>query len=110
MALNGTTTEENYPYLAYQSECLADRFPSAVQLPKAFEGSILNFSKILNLEIIFFAEDLMGNEEDLKQRITEIGPVVVVLHATTNFINYKSGVFYEENCPNGYDSFNHAVG
>lgn len=50
-----------------------------------------------------------GSEKDLTQAVTQIGPIAVAMHSTESFQHYKSGYFYERNCPNDAQSINHAV-
>ena len=42
----------------------------------------------------------------LTNAIANVGPISVALYVTSNFQNYKSGVFIDTTCPN---SVNHAV-
>lgn len=48
-----------------------------------------------------------GDEEGMKWLLANYGPVVVTIWATDAFTSYKSGVYYEKNCPQ--DAANHAI-
>lgn len=48
-----------------------------------------------------------GDDAALQWIVANYGPVVVTLWATDPFTSYKTGVYYEPDCPT--DSSNHAV-
>jgi hypothetical protein len=48
----------------------------------------------------------IANETLLTNAIANVGPISVALYVTSNFQNYKSGVFRDTTCPNSVD---HAV-
>lgn len=54
---------------------------------------------------------LRGDENAMKVQIASYGPTVAVIQVTRAFQQYKSGVFYDPNCPSGKQCnvFNHAV-
>lgn len=52
---------------------------------------------------------LNGNETQLQQILSQQGPVTVVMYASTMFMGYKSGIFYDNACPTGCNNYNHAV-
>jgi cathepsin L len=43
----------------------------------------------------------------MKEFLANFGPATVVMWVAESFLSYKSGVYYEDNCPKG--SVNHAV-
>lgn len=55
--------------------------------------------------------NLNGREDLLKNIFALDGPVVVVMCATTAFLKYKSGIFWDtiDNCPPGCNNVNHAM-
>ena len=48
-----------------------------------------------------------GDEQMLKETVAKFGPVSVAINADGDFSNYKSGVYYEEDC--SPDALDHAV-
>nr|AJF94917.1 cathepsin L8 [Nephilengys cruentata] len=88
---NGIDTEASYPYVGVQNSCLFNKLTVGatcagyVDLPE-------------------------GDEKVLKQAVTKIGPISVAINAgAESFHNYKSGIYYEPNCPNDVDDLTHAV-
>lgn len=55
--------------------------------------------------------NLNGREDLLKNIFALEGPVVIVMCASSKFLNYKSGIFSDsiENCPVGCTNVNHAM-
>ena len=39
-----------------------------------------------------------GDQENLKVAVATIGPIAVKIYATTNFVTYSTGVFYDSLC------------
>lgn len=54
--------------------------------------------------------ELSGDEEQLKKLVYTLGPVAVVIYASQAFTQYVDGVYYEPDCPNDMESYNHAIG
>ncbi len=54
----------------------------------------------LNIDNIY-TFDLNGDEEELKLKLANFGPLVVTIHVSRNrlFHLYDSGVFYDDDCP-----------
>lgn len=50
---------------------------------------------------------MSGDEEAVKWLVVNYGPVAVTIWATDAFTSYKSGVYYEKDCPTMQR--NHAV-
>ncbi|XP_018569740.1 cathepsin L1-like [Anoplophora glabripennis] len=84
---HGITKEEEYPYQEKQGECRQDKFKS-IKLP--------------SIEILKIRDE----EDALKEAVTKFGPVIVCVYASSKWMFYKSGVWYEKEC--SYNS-NHAM-
>ena len=67
-----------------------------------------NFSS-QRTKIKFYNLVTPGDEIALKTAVTIFGPLSVSIKVTTNFIFYKSGVFFDPSCNDGQRSTNHAV-
>jgi hypothetical protein len=50
---------------------------------------------------------MQGDEDAVVWLVANYGPVVTVMFASEGFTQYKSGIFYEENCPK--EQRNHAI-
>ncbi|XP_070495746.1 uncharacterized protein [Chironomus tepperi] len=88
---NAITTDSSYPYVAYQSDCFANRFGKALYINDTYE------------------EELNGDEDYMKYLVYNYGPIVVVIYASDGFTQYGGGVFSEPDCPNDLNSYNHAI-
>ena len=86
----GVVTERSYPYKMVQQRCH----------PKA-EAIVANITSWKDID--------EGDEEALKKALAYNGPVAVAIHVSDRFKFYKSGVYFEENCPNSREQLNHAV-
>lgn len=50
---------------------------------------------------------MQGDEESMKWLVANYGPQAVTMWVTDAFTKYKSGVYYEQDCPT--DKRNHAI-
>lgn len=82
----------SYPYTGVQKACKSPLPPSVT--PK--------------LGNHIFEYDPKKDETLLKDIVSAEGPVVIAIYVTDNFVQYKSGVFYDGNCPTN-NAVNHAV-
>jgi len=86
----GIDTEVSYPYTARDGNCqynpgnIGGNASHCVTLPK-------------------------GDEDSLKQAVATIGPVAIAISVNDAFANYHSGVYTDDNCPNGVNDLDHAV-
>jgi len=88
-AKNGIMRSFDYPYQASQGVCAFHR-QTAVATMKAF-GTLK-----------------AGDETILTEAIEKINPIAVLIYASENFVNYKSGIFYDTLCLSA-PGVNHAV-
>jgi hypothetical protein len=68
------------------------------------------FTMTKALYLFYFPVELNGDEDYLKYLVATYGPIIVVIWVNDPFVQYKSGVYYETDCPNDMESFNHAIG
>lgn len=92
---NGIPFGSSYCYSGVQNNCAAPNPLSFFVFPR-FGSKTVQYK-------------LNGNETQLKTILASKGPVVVVMYASTTFMRYKSGIFYDNDCPSGCNSYNHAV-
>ncbi|KAK7082404.1 hypothetical protein SK128_002755 [Halocaridina rubra] len=85
---DGIESEDDYPYEAKDDTCKYNARKSVAK----DQG---------------YAEIPQGDEEALKKAVGIHGPISVAIIVTEDFINYKSGVYYNENCNN--EHINHGV-
>lgn len=103
---NGLTVEQSYPYVAYQSDCLAKRFGKVLLINDTFEGkSVLPDDQFIPKLIFELTEEINGDEEHLKFLVYNYGPIVVVIYASDGFTQYAGGIFSESDCPNDMNRF-----
>ena len=55
------------------------------------------------------ALSLYSDEEHLLAAVAKVGPVSVAIHVTPKMMRYGTGVYFEEGCPSGMSTLNHAV-
>jgi Papain family cysteine protease len=91
MKKKGISNGLKYTYKAVTQKCqrIPKKWPPVLKIPNACEIEVA------------------GNEETLKKIIAQIGPVAGVMAVTDGFVNYDSGVFYDEDCVEA--SPNHAI-
>ncbi|KAL3285482.1 hypothetical protein HHI36_000014 [Cryptolaemus montrouzieri] len=80
----GIDSEEDYPYLEYQSDC--------EQRESVFR--IRSYA------------DIEHNEQSLQQAVSEIGPISIGIDATNELQNYASGILIDQTCS---QQVNHGV-
>lgn len=86
----GLETENSYPYLARDSSCTYDETQERITVDGPFNITA-------------------GDEEQLKEELFNNGPVSVSFHVRDDFMDYESGVYSSEGCPDTEQDVNHAV-
>lgn len=81
----------SYQYYGFKTRCRAN----VPKIPMNIKATVQNYTA--------------GNENMMKEIVANVGPVAVVISATSNFQLYKSGVFYDTTCNSNCSSVNHAV-
>lgn len=76
----GIETEKSYPYIGMKDRCHHKR-----------KNSLLELSHFVQIPI--------GNETALTDAIANHGPITVTFSLKINLVFYKSGIYYEEICP-----------
>ena len=88
-AKNGIETSRDYPYVGKSGVC---------QFRK--EKAYMNDSGFT---------DVPEHEETMRQVVAKFGPVSAAMNANDDFMSYKSGVYYNDDCKDGIFHLNHAV-
>jgi len=87
-------SQESYPYVGYQKPCEFNR--------NAVTATISSWNHVPFTRFFWYKF-----ENNLMSALRDYGPVSVYMYASSQFVNYRSGVFYD-NSYNG-QSINHAV-
>lgn len=56
-----------------------------------------------------YAEWIRGNEDDMKNYLTSVGPVVIAMYVSDSFYSYNNGIYSDSSCPSNCDDLNHAM-
>ncbi|XP_063905468.1 procathepsin L-like [Zophobas morio] len=88
---NGIDTVESYPYESYTV------------------GTCRFSSKNVGATIAGYVNITEGDEDELKTVVGTIGPVTVVITTDYMWTSYRDGVYYNEDCMNTSEIFNHVV-
>ncbi|KAJ3648350.1 hypothetical protein Zmor_020160 [Zophobas morio] len=88
---NGIDTVESYPYESYNV------------------GPCRFSSETIGAKIAGYVNVTEGDEEELKTVVGTIGPVTVVITTDMMWGAYQNGVYYNEDCMNTTEIFNHVV-
>ncbi|KAJ9585525.1 hypothetical protein L9F63_002679 [Diploptera punctata] len=86
----GIDTEESYPYVAYEQECMYN-------------------NKTIGARVTGHVDLPSGDEQKLKEAVAVIGPVNVAICVYAGMHKYSEGIYCEEGCGNDYDSLSHEV-
>lgn len=79
----GVTLESNYPYRGWSMKCKTKINGTTNDVIK-----IQNYTKIM----------LNGDEQKLKELVTNVGPIVVGVHVSRLFKMYHRGIFEDTDC------------
>lgn len=86
----GINTLKSYPYDQVPEKC---RFT-----PENVGATIQEYNTVTE-----------GDKEELKAVVGTLGPVAVIITADLTFTFYRKGVYYNKNCSNAEEPYNHAV-
>ena len=106
---NGLASQKDYAKPGVSKECLNKRVKRTTKITDACFGMFVYNIMVHLLLINSLTVSLGGDDESLKWLVANYGAVVVVICATDAFTNYKSGVYYEKNCPTNASKANHAI-
>jgi len=97
-ALGGVNTEKCYPsLLCFSGQCNYDPYCNYAPIQGCY-----SLPKI--------GQNQVADEKYLTFIIGEYGPVTALIQATSKFLLYTGGIFYDDSCAeNGYGKLNHAV-
>jgi C1A family cysteine protease len=88
---NGVPAMTSYQYYGFRTKCRTD----LTKIPMNIKAVVQNYTA--------------GNENMMKEIVANVGPVAAVIHVTSLFQPYRSGVFYDTTCNSNCTNVNHAV-
>ena len=105
----GIDTLSNYPYISGSAIKLSISENSSSHVCHKIGKCRRPAKNYVKINGPFYNEIKEGTENQLKFLLAKVGPIGVSIHATDDFRDYKSGIFYDSTCDNSGSKNNHAV-